>query len=179
MRIDVSDMIGRPGATRDVRETLTRTELDSGTPSWGPADEALVSPVALDLLLEMLVDGLLVRGRLVFATAVPCARCLTEVQAENAVDVSEMFLDPAQVEDDDEVEPGYELDRAEGRVDLAPMVRDAVVTVLPVRVLCRPDCAGLCPICGADLNTDPCGHTHEPEPDPRWAVLQHLDLPPG
>jgi uncharacterized protein len=179
VRIDVSDMVGRPGTTRDVVETLPRADVGAPGAGWGPADEALRSPLGLRLVLEMLVDGLLVRGGLTFETAVPCARCLADVQAEHAVEVSEMYLDPDRLEEEDEVEAGYELHRVEGWIDLEALIRDAVLGVIPVRVLCRADCAGLCPTCGADLNTDPCGHTHEPEPDPRWAVLERLDLPPG
>ena len=52
---------------------------------------------------------------------------------------------------------------------------DALALALPAQVLCRPDCAGLCPRCGADLNKDP-GHTHGPDIDPRWAKLGELDL---
>jgi uncharacterized protein len=59
------------------------------------------------------------------------------------------------------------------RLDLSAWARDALVLALPDKILCRPDCAGLCPVCGHDLNVEP--HTHEQtEVDPRWAALADL-----
>ncbi len=58
-------------------------------------------------------------------------------------------------------------------LDLSAWAHDALVLNLPDKILCRADCAGLCPVCGADLNAGP--HTHEEtEPDPRWAELAKL-----
>ena len=61
------------------------------------------------------------------------------------------------------------------QLDLHGWVRDALALALPVQIVCREDCAGLCPDCGANLNEDP-GHAHEREPDPRWAKLRELTL---
>jgi uncharacterized protein len=109
---------------------------------------------ALRLRFEAHVDG-------------ACMRCLTPASPVIAVDVREVH----QPGDGD-----LESDYVEGDVlDLAAWVRDALGLALPDQVLCRPDCAGLCGICGADLNADPT-HAHAPEPDPRWAKLSELDL---
>jgi uncharacterized protein len=61
-----------------------------------------------------------------------------------------------------------------GVVDLRAWARDALALVLPATALCRADCAGLCPVCGIDLNTADPDHAHAPEPDPRWAKLSEL-----
>ena len=59
------------------------------------------------------------------------------------------------------------------QLDLSAWARDALVLALPDKILCRPDCAGLCPVCGRDLNVEP--HEHEDEqPDSRWAALAEL-----
>jgi uncharacterized protein len=59
------------------------------------------------------------------------------------------------------------------RIDLSAWARDALILALPDKILCRPDCAGLCPVCGRDLNTEP--HVHEEvDADPRWAALEAL-----
>jgi len=58
-------------------------------------------------------------------------------------------------------------------LDLEAWARDALALALPAQLTCRPDCAGLCPQCGANLNDDP-SHSHEPEPDLRWAKLSEL-----
>jgi uncharacterized protein len=60
-------------------------------------------------------------------------------------------------------------------LDLTEAVRQALVTQLPMRPLCRPDCAGLCARCGADLNEGPCGCPDEPADD-RWSVLRGLKV---
>ena len=60
-----------------------------------------------------------------------------------------------------------------GQIDLAPMVREEVLLAVPDGPLCRPDCPGLCPICGADLAEGPCG-CDTTERDERWAVLDQL-----
>jgi uncharacterized protein len=59
------------------------------------------------------------------------------------------------------------------KLDLSGWARDAAALELPDKILCRPDCAGLCPLCGRNLNDEP--HAHEDEPvDPRWSVLAEL-----
>jgi uncharacterized protein len=62
---------------------------------------------------------------------------------------------------------------ADNQLKLSEWARDAIAVELPQQILCRPDCAGLCPVCGEDLNENP--HEHEDErPDPRWAALEGL-----
>ena len=61
----------------------------------------------------------------------------------------------------------------EGELDLAAWARDALALSLPAQITCRPDCAGLCAQCGANLNDDP-DHHHETGPDPRWAKLSEI-----
>jgi uncharacterized protein len=123
------------------------------------------APVDLDLRLEAVVEGILVTGAAEFQLAGECARCLKPIASSEAVDLQELFLFPGKEPDDDEAS------RVErDLVDLEPVLRDAVVLDLPFIPLCNPDCSGLCPRCGADLNADP-DHTHGDEVDPRWADL--------
>lgn len=58
-------------------------------------------------------------------------------------------------------------------LDLNYLVLNAILTQLPLRHLCRPDCKGLCPQCGANLNDGPC-NCENTEIDPRWAALMQL-----
>ena len=62
------------------------------------------------------------------------------------------------------------------KLDLSGWAHDAFALAVPAKILCREDCAGLCPICAADLNDPPADHGHEAEPDPRWAKLRELKL---
>jgi uncharacterized protein len=107
--------------------------------------------------------------RLRFATRVagPCMRCLEPAAPAFEIDAREVHQ-PGGGEELDSPYVGED-----GILDLRGWAHDALALALPVQLLCRPDCAGLCPVCGADLNADP-GHAHEREPDPRWAKLREL-----
>lgn len=123
------------------------------------------SPVDLDLRLESVVEGVLVTGTAVVSLQGQCARCLAPIASPEEVELQELYLYPDKEPDDDEAS------RVEGELlDLEPLLRDTVVLDLPYTPLCRPDCAGLCPDCGADLNDDP-EHRHDDRVDPRWAGL--------
>jgi DUF177 domain-containing protein len=106
---------------------------------------------------------------LAFATRLhgPCHRCLADAVLEVPIRAREY---QASSPDDDELRTPY-LDG--NRLDVSAWARDAVALALPDKIPCRPDCAGLCPICGANLNDDP--HEHDEESsDPRWAALEAL-----
>ena len=108
--------------------------------------------------------------RLRFATELsgPCMRCLEDARIAVDIDVQEYEdADPAAVE---ELRSDYV---AHGELDLTAWARDQIAFSLPQQILCRPDCAGLCPVCGKNLNDEP--HTHaETSVDPRWAALEAL-----
>ena len=128
------------------------------------------SPIALDLRLETVIEGVLVTGTAVVSVEGECVRCLTAISSELEVDVQELFVYPNSDASEDEVS------RLEGDLlDLEPLIRDEVVLELPFQPLCRDDCAGLCATCGANRNDDP-GHTHELDIDPRWAALQAVEV---
>jgi uncharacterized protein len=57
-------------------------------------------------------------------------------------------------------------------VDLTPLLREELILATPLAPLCRPDCAGLCPVCGEDLNLRP--HAHDEAVDQRWSALREL-----
>jgi uncharacterized protein len=175
VRVPVTDLVGHPGATRPLTAEVGRDAF--GEDPWGPADEAIEDPIRLDLHLDSVVEGILVRGRLEVSLALPCARCLEPQATDRTLEVAELFLDPTKREDDEDEDPGYELLDDRTAIDLSTLVRDAIVIDLPPRVLCREDCQGLCPVCGIDRNTGECGHGDQPEPDARWAKLAELDLP--
>jgi uncharacterized protein len=98
----------------------------------------------------------------------PCMRCLGHAEVPALVTAREVHdLDGGTAE---ELRSDYV---AEGRLDVGAWVRDAIALALPDQILCRADCAGLCPVCGRDLNAEPHEHV-EQETDPRWAPLQSL-----
>jgi uncharacterized protein len=100
----------------------------------------------------------------------PCMRCLEPAATEATVDARE--IDQRDTEDE-ELESPYVNEHEE--LDLGRWAQDAALLALPARILCRPDCAGLCPVCGGSLNdADPSAHEHPTAPDPRWAKLDEL-----
>jgi uncharacterized protein len=97
----------------------------------------------------------------------PCYRCLEDAVLELPISAREY---QATNPESDEMRTPY-LDN--DRLDLSAWARDALALELPDKILCKPDCAGLCPVCGKDLNLQP--HDHgEPEPDSRWSALAEL-----
>jgi DUF177 domain-containing protein len=101
----------------------------------------------------------------------PCMRCLGAAALEQEVDAREVAQEGT---DDEELRSPYV---AEEELDLGRWAHDAAALAIPTRFLCRPDCAGLCSVCGESLNdADPAEHEHETAPDPRWAKLRELKL---
>lgn len=98
----------------------------------------------------------------------PCYRCLKDAVLDLSIRAREyQATSPGE---SDELRTPYV---AENQLQLSDWARDAIAVELPQQILCRPDCAGLCPMCGQDLNENP--HEHEDDrPDPRWAALEQL-----
>jgi uncharacterized protein len=128
-------------------------------------------PVQIEVS-RMAGSGYALRLRFRAVLSGSCMRCLKQASPEVDVEAREVEV-PGGGE---ELESPY----VDGeKLDLAAWARDAFALAAPVKVLCREDCAGLCPICAADLNDlDPTRpeHHHEPERDPRWAKLSELKL---
>ena len=98
----------------------------------------------------------------------PCMRCLEDAAVDLAVDGREYHS--ADERADEQLRSAYVVD---DRLELSVWARDAIALELPDQILCRPDCAGLCPVCGRNLNEEP--HEHEDETiDPRWSALDAL-----
>jgi uncharacterized protein len=164
LAVDVRELLQKPGAHKHV---VLRAPLeDLATPVASvPPDR----PVTVDAEIESVVEGLLVTGRVNATAVVRCVRCLRDFDQDLEVEVRELFtLEPRDDEDE-----GYAV-LPDDRLPLDTMVRDALVLAFPAFPLCRPDCAGLCPVCGADRNADGCGHGGPDVTDPRWAGLAGL-----
>ncbi len=116
-------------------------------------------------------NGYAFRLRFPLRVAGPCMRCLADAAAEVEVDSRE--VDRSDTEDEELRSPYVEDDE----LDLGRWAHDAAVLAIPNQILCRPDCAGLCPVCGESLNdADPEDHRHSTGGDPRWAKLNELKL---
>jgi uncharacterized protein len=166
--LDTRDLPRRPGVMRAARR-MAPAPADLGVELIGVPQGA---DLELDLSVTSVSEGVLVTGAVRGVLEGECGRCLREVREAFDVTVQELFAyaDSTTEETTDEDEVG----RMQGDlIDLEPTVRDAVVLTLPTNPLCRPDCPGLCPECGAQLDELPADHSHEAA-DPRWAALRNL-----
>lgn len=129
---------------------------------------AVPESVEADLAVVKATTGTMFELRLTVRLHGPCYRCLADAVVEEALSLREYQAD--RPEGEDELATPYV---TEGRLDLSGWARDALVLALPDKILCRPDCAGLCPVCGRDLNLEPHEHASDTG-DPRWAPLEEL-----
>lgn len=166
--LSVLDLLDRPGASR-------RVDLALPAPEGLELPLAEISePVRVVGVLESVVDGILLRGRVTSPLHLACARCLEPTLDQAAAEIVELYADPAEIGPDAEApEPGYEL--REGRIDLDSALRDALAGAVPAQPHCREDCAGLCPTCGTNLNEGACDCVEQPAQG-RWSVLEGLRL---
>lgn len=138
--------------------------------------------VTVDLTLQSATEGVLVTSTVRAPATGECARCLTGLEVDITADVVELFAYPhsltEQTTDPDEIYRVGLADDASLAIDVAPMMRDAIVLNLPWQPLCRPDCAGLCVDCGQPLADLPADHSHA-SVDPRWAALAGALAPAG
>ena len=134
----------------------------------GQRYEAVPGRVPIELEVSQASGAMVFDLRFAATLSGPCMRCLGH--AEVGVSVKAQELHDPDAASGDELRSDYV---AEGKLDIGTWVRDAIALALPEQVLCRPECAGLCPVCGKDLNSEPHEHVEEAT-DPRWAALQQL-----
>ena len=164
MKIDLNDLFSGSKSEVGIDCALDMSELTYGT--YHPLNEpvkakgalsAKADVVYLDLVIDYTFHGV-------------CDRCADEVVKPSTVEIHRIAVEELQDESDDD---DYVI--AEGRVlDLDELIHEEVVLSLPSKILCKEDCKGLCPQCGANLNYEKCDC--KKEVDPRLAdLLQLLD----
>ncbi len=126
-------------------------EETAGPFELGAEEVVLVKPVSISGSIVADAEGISVRGALKTAIKAECARCLKPLTEPLDAEFNVRFHKSAG--DDDEIYL-YEGDS----LDITDMVKDYALLAVPIRSLCRPDCKGLCAVCGADLNAGGCAH---------------------
>ncbi|MBM3664331.1 MAG: DUF177 domain-containing protein [Actinobacteria bacterium] len=163
------DLAPGAGAQVDVRVALGDVTL--GGQPYAP------DPRVVDVRLDMGSSGSGLGMRLRFATTLtgPCQRCLAPSAFGVEVDARDFQASGRTDADepDDDLDCEYLSGPLRMEIDVTEWARDAVAEVLPMSILCRDDCAGLCARCGADRNAAPCACADD-EMDPRWAALGEL-----
>lgn len=159
--INVAELQREPGGTKQVLDEVDAADVDAAHPS-------ISGPVAVDVTLESTVGDLLLHGMVAVPWLGVCRRCLEPLARTLVVEVEEQYSeDPAHVRS------GEASPLVRGQIDLRDLVRDEVLLAVAAEQVCRPDCAGLCPTCGQNLNDAPCGCADEPVDD-RWSALDAL-----
>ena len=162
MRFDVTQLLREPeGAQSDIELGLGYQRL---------SDDLSVNAVKGRLTLWRTEKEVLVRGTLFVDIDLECGRCLSPTPTTLRLEVEERFRPAsAGAPQDEQVFP---ID-ADKEIDLRPALHDLTVLSVPMHVVCRPDCAGLCSVCGQDLNEGACDCETQ-EIDPRLVALKAL-----
>ena len=165
--IDLARLSLAHGEGRRLEMPVRLTPLELGGQTYVAGPNAV--PARLDLSRHS--SGYAFRLRFPLRVEGPCMRCLEDAALETEVDAREISQEGT---DDEELTSPYVTD---DELDLGRWAHDAALLALPTQLLCRQDCAGLCPTCGESLNdTEPAAHEHEQASDPRWAKLSELNL---
>ena len=169
--------LGEAGDTLPLKGHLDETSY-----TLGEREFSLPSGIDYDLMLTNAGEGILATGILTTHVVGTCDRCLSPAEFDVSGEVDEYYLfeEPEDTGDDDDDELDFSLVSADNTIDLSGALLSALVMETPFVVLCRPDCKGLCPVCGANLNEEDCGHAAQIEEDrlkaSPFAVLASLDL---
>lgn len=155
------------GAAARRRLQVPPIELRSG------GSDYVTDPAAPEVDVEVTrsLSGLHLRLRAELALVGPCWRCLGDARVPLSIDVSEFQAEGREGEEFDE-----DLDSAyvePGRLDIGTWARDSVAEAVPATILCRDDCAGLCPVCGGDRNAVACDCAVDTT-DARWDALREI-----
>jgi uncharacterized protein len=164
------------GLAFEAEVTATHLQLPAAT------EAELPTPVQVRGQFTKVAEQVYFQGTVRGTLAVPCSRCLDVIHSDIAAEMRVVYLPPStrvQIEGEEGVDADDELDLYvhDGMtLDLRPPVHDYVLLAFPVQPLCRPDCAGLCQVCGGNRNEVPCTCQADAA-DPRFAQLQQLRFP--
>jgi len=169
MRIELENLEGSKG---DFAHVYQPDELN-------PVDErvSLIAPAAVNGKVRLSGNQVFVNGHVETRAQVECDRCLKPVELPVNVDFTLEYISDSDYESSQVVE----LTEAEmsvsvfdgAAIDVDEIVKEQILLTVPTRMLCREDCKGICPECGADRNTGECDCVRN-DTDPRWAALKNL-----
>ncbi len=162
--LDLAKLRLAAGEGRRIELGVTLAPFELGGERY--AVEPSRAPATLDIS-KMTGGGYALRLRFDARVAGPCMRCLAPAEPLFEIEAREV----SQPGGGDDLESPYV---PAGMLDVSGWARDALALALPTQILCKDDCAGLCAVCGADLNTAGPDHRHESSPDLRWAKLSEI-----
>ena len=168
----IIDLIKQGNSPLDFDLSISPAEIDLGSETV-----KLIAEVEAKGRLTKRIVQTDVEGKITAKAEIDCTRCLATVESVLDIPFHVSYTSPENYTDEQEAEVrGDDLDIAisdDDRIDLIELVREQILLNIPEQVLCKEDCKGLCPKCGADRNLIDC-KCEEKEIDPRWAALQDL-----
>ena len=169
MRIHLEPLVVRPGGSLEIGGFLNYSFADLGR------GQGFITPVKVTGVVQNRAGVLTLDYQTAFTLSLICDRCLAGVERDFALSFSHLLAPTPPGDEDSEI-----IHCSDGYLDMMAVSVDDIFPNLPMQVLCRPDCRGLCPTCGADRNHRDCGHGQEDSGentgDPRWAALKNLKL---
>lgn len=160
LRVNAVELLRVPGSEQEIELALRPDELGVDHPRLAGCIEVSLRVVSSN-------DGVFVRGTVHAPWTGECRRCLASLQGVDTAEIDEVY----QLDGDDP--DAFPI--VDQQLDLVPAVRETLLLTLEDERLCRPDCAGLCPVCGVDRNVEVCSCDTSVR-DERWAVLDELTL---
>ena len=159
LRLNVGFLIKSPiGTSRNFDFDYEKMRL---------GDDLLVGGLEGTARFDRTPQGLLLQGKFEAITDLGCVRCLETFAQPLNWSFTDLFaFDKNNVTDSELLVP------ENGQIDLEPLLREYALLEFPINPVCRPNCKGLCPICGENLNKTDCGH--QPIPDSPFAALKDL-----
>ena len=173
MKISVAPLLKEPMGTSDEHH-FHEDPIDPRGENAGLVD-ADITGIDAHVTATHTNPGALLEGDARATVAQQCSRCLTQIDSPVEARFAEQYYATLNV-DNGAPMPAPPRDAKtighDFRIDLTPLIREEVILATPQAPLCRPDCKGLCPQCGLDLNEKP--HEHEATADDRWTELSKL-----
>lgn len=165
--MNAAELLREPGSRRHVETDVDVGALDLDAPN-------LVGPLHVDAILTSTLDGIVAEATFTVALDDACSRCLVSIEGDLTVAATDTFAAAGDGDAPAGVPAPSDHSRIDhGQLDLASFARDSVLLAIPDAPLCKPDCAGLCPLCGVDHNVETCDCATEVGDD-RWAALDAL-----
>lgn len=158
--INVSDLVKSSGSEKRIKETIEPSPF-----RYYQKELRFLGPVDVDLVLSNIGDRILAKGCVRGKVELGCGRCLSFFGAGFCLDIEDSFCLPNQCRGEEDI---FEI--VDNRINLGPLIDQALVLWLPMKQLCKVDCKGLCAKCGKNLNYEHCSCEKE-EVDPRLRVL--------
>jgi uncharacterized protein len=163
LRLNVGFIVNIPlGESRSFPVEISQIALDPELDAHNLTGNARFTRTA---------NGILAQVKMMATLKTQCVRCLTDFDLSLNIDFTELFAFSKNSTTDSEL-----LFPEDGYINLVPLVREYLLIGLPISPLCKPECKGLCPVCGENLNETTCNH-EESSVDPRLSILKTLLKP--